>query len=164
MKKNQKQNLITFCVNRIEFGPENKALVKDMYDIYLRYCLVENGLPVEKPIFVKFILDYVKDYHFACPVSYVQDTEEPYFLKIRVMEDPRLDVYKQQINILEEKAKKNTLTDMEQEIRKKFKFLRYPILSEEEKKSKIIRKNLKQFFSISNQLGMLLTRFPKLNN
>ena len=56
MQKNQKQKLltfcvITFCVNRIEIGLKNKALLKHMYDINLGYCMVENVVPVEKTVF-----------------------------------------------------------------------------------------------------------------
>lgn len=79
MKEKQEQELLIFFSEHTCFGRSKKSLVTDIYNVYARYCLIENLTPVEISFFLKYILNYIEKFPFSKEIKFVKKSENPCF-------------------------------------------------------------------------------------
>ena len=112
-EKNQVDHLLAFCANKIFFQKNNQVFLKELYEIYKRDCLIEYVQPVEVSVFLDMVKKHVEQFHVIPSVKYIEKTENSYFLHLRVVPNPVLEVCKLRIEQLQRKAQSENLTAQE---------------------------------------------------
>lgn len=98
-----------------------KPMVKDIYEVYKRYCLIQNSSPVGIEVLFKFILQEREKFPFS--VKFVKNSENPFFRNLKLIPNPEIHLAITTLKTLEEKKQTHGLTENQEKALIGFKYL-----------------------------------------